>query len=136
MRKSFSVKWIGSKQPRKQRKYIANAPFHIQRDMISGHLSKELRAKYGRRSFPVRKGDVVIVMSGEFKGKKGKVELFNSKNKKVSIEGIQITKKDGSKVSVYFSPSKLLITELILDDKRRSDSIKKQEIIERIGGKK
>ena len=136
MRKSFSVKRIGSKQPRKQRKYIANAPFHIQRDMISGHLSKELRAKYGRRSFPKRKGDVVIVMSGEFKGKKGKVELFNSKNKKVSIEGIQITKKDGSKVSVYFSPSKLLITELILDDKRRSDSIKKQEIIERIGGKK
>ena len=31
-----------SKQPRKQRKFLYNAPLHVRRKIMSAHLSKEL----------------------------------------------------------------------------------------------
>jgi large subunit ribosomal protein L24 len=125
MKKQFSTKWKESGQARKQRKYLANAPLHLRRKMLSSHLSKDLRQKFGRRSFPLRKNDNVKIMSGEFKGKTGKVSVIDLKNLRIAIEGVQITKKDGSKVNAWFSPSKLMITELNLDDKKRLESIKK-----------
>ena len=91
-------------------------------------LSRELRKKHGRRSFPVRKNDIVRVMGGSFKGKTGKVNNVNLKKLKLSIEGIQRQKKDGTKVNLYFFPSKLQITELNLDDKKRLKSINKNKI--------
>ena len=119
MKKEFSKKWIGSKQPRKQRKFRYNAPLHIRRNLMSVNLVKELRKKYGKRNFPIRKGDVVKIMRGEFKNKNGKVENVNSKKMKLIIEGIYRTKKDGTKVSVKLDPSNLQIKELELNDKKR-----------------
>ena len=40
---------------RKSRKRHFNAPSHIRRKMMSAPLSKELKAKYGVRSMPIRK---------------------------------------------------------------------------------
>ncbi|MDO8459843.1 MAG: 50S ribosomal protein L24 [Nanoarchaeota archaeon] len=119
MKSSFSTAWLSSKQPRKQRKYRYNAPLHIKHKFLSAHLSKELRKKYGKRSLPLRKGDDVLVMRGSFKKKKGKLAIINLKNTKVAIEGIQRTKKDGTKVNVYFHPSILQIQSLNLDDRKR-----------------
>ena len=119
MKQSFSTQWIASKQPRKQRKYLFNAPLHLKHKFLSSHLSKDLRNKYGKRALPLRKGDEVLVMRGSFKGKKAKVSHVDLKNSKVAIEGIQISKKDGSKVDIYFYPSNLQIISLYLDDKRR-----------------
>ena len=127
MKKQFSKSWKGSRQARKQRKFTANAPQHIRQKLISAHLSKDLRAKYSRRSFQIRKGDIVKVMNGEYKGKTGKISVIDTMKLKVAIEGIQITKKEGSKANIFFQPSNLMITELIMDDKRRTDSIKKGE---------
>ena len=62
-----------SKQPRKQRKFLYNAPLHVRRKILSAHLSKELREKYKRRGFPIRKDDEVEVMRGEHKKKRGKI---------------------------------------------------------------
>ena len=42
MKKKFSNAWIGSKQPRKQRKYRHNAPLNVRNKFLSSHLSKEL----------------------------------------------------------------------------------------------
>ncbi len=131
MKRKFSTKWKASKQPRKQRKYLANAPKHIKRAMFSANLSKELRKKYNRRSFPLRKGDKVKVMRGEFKDKEGKVDSFVSRNLKVIIEGLQKTKKDGTKTNVLFSASKLQIKELNLEDKERISAIKKADSAEK-----
>ena len=50
MKRKFSKSWKSSKQPRKQRKYSANAPLHLKRKLLSVNLSKELRKKYGKRS--------------------------------------------------------------------------------------
>ena len=55
MKSQFSKSWKSSKQPRKQRKYIAKAPLHIKRKLMGVNLSKELRKKHGKRNIVVRK---------------------------------------------------------------------------------
>lgn len=111
MKKEFSTAWKASRQTRKQRKYRANAPLHIRQKFVSANISKELRVKYGR-SMPVRNGDTVKIMRGKFSGKTGKVSKVNLKRGRISVEGIQIQKKDGTKVNVYFNPSKVQITQV------------------------
>src|SRR3989338_3043371 len=112
MRSAFSTSWVSSKLPRKQRKYRYKAPLHTRHKFLSAHLSKSLREKYGKRSIPLHKGDEVLVMRGSFKKKKVKVTLVDLKGTRVSLEGIQRAKKDGAKVSVWFSPSVLQIITL------------------------
>lgn len=119
MKRKFSKSWKASKQPRKQRKYLANAPLHIRKKFVSSNLSKELRKKYDKRSLSLRKGDIVKIMRGKFKNKKGKIMRVMLKLSKVIIEGIQIKKIDGSKVDVKIEPSNLQIIELNLEDKKR-----------------
>jgi large subunit ribosomal protein L24 len=119
MKQSFSTSWQGSVQTRKQRKYRHNAPLHLKHKFLSSHLSKDLRKKYGKRALPLRKGDEVLVMRGTFAKKKAKVSSVNLKITKVALEGIQTTKKDGSKVAVLLRPSILQIISLNTDDKRR-----------------
>ena len=125
----FSTSWRTSKRPGKQRKYKANMPMHLRRRLLSANLSKELRKKYGKRSMPLRKGDVVKVMRGKFSKKTGKILAVNSKRLNVEIEGLQIKKQDGSKANVRFTPSILQITELNAEDKKRI-TIKNKEIKE------
>lgn len=119
MEKKFSKKWKASKQPRKQRKYTAEAPLHIKRKLLSVNLSKELRKKYGKRNVVVRKGDNVKIMKGKFKGKTGKILQVFTKKSKVTIEGIQVKKQDGSKANIKLHPSNLQIIELNTSDKKR-----------------
>lgn len=126
MEKEFSTQWVASKQPRKQRKYIAKAPIHLKKKLSSVGLSKELRAKYSKRSVVIRKGDEAKVMVGSFKGKQGKVVNVNTKRQIVVIEGIQRKKQDGSKVNVKLKPSNLQIIGLNVDDKRRIKTIEKK----------
>ena len=119
MKSQFSTHWRSSKQPRKQRKYQANAPLHIKHKFLSAPLSKPLRKQHGKRALPVRTGDEVLVMRGKFKKKKAKITEVNLKRTKVALENIQRAKKDGTKVNVFFHPSSLQIQTLNLDDKKR-----------------
>lgn len=118
MKNKFSSSWNSSSQARKQIKYLANAPLHIRHKLVSSNLSKELRAKLKKRSLPIRKGDNVKVLRGKFKKKTGKVSNVNLKKLRVTIEGLQRQKKDGTKVNVFFNPSKLQILELAEDKLR------------------
>ncbi len=120
MKQKFSTHWISSSQPRKQRKYAANAPLHLKVKKMSVALSKELREKYSKRSIGVRKGDSVRIVKGKFKKKEGKVSEVSLKKMKIYVEGIQVKKQDGSKSNVPFRPSNVKIIELNLDDKKRS----------------
>jgi len=119
MKKKFSTAWKSSKQPRKQRKYLVNAPLHLKRKMLSVNLSRELRKKYGKRNISVKKGDTVKIMRGKFKGKQGKIIEIKTKKQKITIEGIQTKKQDGSKVNVPIKASNLQIIELNLEDRKR-----------------
>ena len=120
MKKKFSKKWIASKQPRKQRKFLANAPIHIKKKLLSVNLSKSLRKRYSTRNLVIRKDDTVKIMRGKYKKKQGKVTAVKTKMLKIYVEGIQIKKQDGSKVPVALRPSNLQIVELNLEDKKRS----------------
>jgi len=123
MKKQFSKSWIASRQTRKQRKYRANAGFKIRHKMLSANLSEELKKRYGRRSFAIRMGDNVKIMRGEFKGKTGKISMINLKKMRVAIEGIQFTKKDGTKINSFFYPSNLQLQEFNMDDKKRTEAL-------------
>lgn len=119
MKRAFSTRWKSSKQSRKQRKYRINAPLHTRHKFLNAHLSKSLREKYGKRNLPLRKGDEVLVMRGSFKNKKAKISSINLKKLRITLENIQRSKKDGTKVNVYFHPSKIQIQSLNLEDKKR-----------------
>lgn len=125
MKQTFSTMWNASRQPRKQRKYVYEAPLHLRHRLLAAHLSKELRTKHARRSFPVTKGDKVKVMRGQYSGKEGKVERVDLKESKIFITGIERLKKDGSKSLYPITPSNLLITDLNLADQRRKDALAK-----------
>jgi large subunit ribosomal protein L24 len=134
MKKKYSPKWRASKQVRKKRKFLANAPLHIRHKILSSNLSKELRKSQKKRSLPLRKGDTVKIMRGKFKKKAGKIKAISLQKLKASIEGIQIQKKDGSKVDLWFPSSNLQITSLNLNDSRRFS--KKEKKPKQENGKK
>ncbi len=106
-------------QPRKQRKALYTAPLHIRRKIMSANLSKELRADIGKRSLPIKVGDKVQVVRGDFKGHEGKVESVDAKRYKVTVEGVTLSKPDGNAVLLPIHPSNLMIIEADLKDERR-----------------
>ncbi len=87
-------------------------------------LSKELRKKYGIRSFPVVKGDVVTIIAGSNKKSGGKVADVDHKENRVIIEGITIAKTDGKQKAFGIAPSNLQITHLDLSKIERIEKIK------------
>ena len=106
-------------QPRKQRKALYTAPLHIRRKLMSANLSKDLRADIGKRSLPIRVGDKVQVVRGDFKGHEGKVESIDAKRYKVTVEGVTLSKPHGNAVLLPIHPSNLMIIEADLKDERR-----------------
>jgi len=119
MESKFNPTWKSSTQPRKQRKYLANAPLHIRQKLVSAHLSKDLRKQYGKRSLPLRKGDEVKVVRGSQSGLKAKVSQVDLNYLRVYLEGQLREKVGGKKSPIPFRPSNLLITEAKLTDKKR-----------------
>ena len=126
MDKVWSKSWKGSKQPRKQRKYAYNLPMHLARKLLSSILSKDLRQKYGKRNIPLRVGDKVKIMVGQFKGKTGKVETVLLSSARVYVEGINMVKKDGSKVNYPLHASNLMLVEPNLDDQKRKKMLERK----------
>ncbi|ADP77662.1 LSU ribosomal protein L24P [Methanothermus fervidus DSM 2088] len=117
---------IKSKQPRKQRKFLREAPLHIRQKIMRSTLSKELRKKYKRRTVPIRRGDKVEVMRGDFKGHVGKVENVDLKRYRVYVEGVTIQKADGTSTYYPLHPSNLRIVELNLKDEKRVEMLERK----------
>ncbi len=115
-----------SRKPGKQRKALYNAPLHVKHKMLAAHLSKELRQQYGFRSLPVRKGDTVMVIRGDHKGRTGKVARVDTSKMRVYIEGITGEKMDGTKYFIPIHPSNLIITKLDLSDKARRKVVERK----------
>ena len=118
-----------SKQPRKQRKAYFQAPLHRRQKLVSAPLSRELREKYGVRRLPVRKGDKVRIMRGDFKGHENKVVRVDLKRYVIFVDGVTIQKADGTPVFRPIHPSNVMIVELNLDDPWR------KKMLERRGAK-
>ncbi len=120
MKTTFSTTWNHSKQPRKQRKFVKNAPLHIKRKvLLSAHLSKELQNQYGRRTISLRRGDKVRVLRGDFKGKTGVVDSISIVRGTIRIRGVEVVKKDGTKIMKSIPASNLEIIDISFDDPER-----------------
>lgn len=119
-------------QPRRQRKYLLKAPLHIRQKMMHTKLSDDLKRQYGIKRLSVRKGDVIKILRGDFAGHEGKVVRVSLKRIRIYVEGVTITKADGSSILRPIHPSKVEIVKLDLSDKYR------QSILNRIkeGGEK
>ncbi len=126
MKAVFSSAWQSSSKPRKQRKYVHNAPLHIKAKLMASHLSKELKKRYGTRSMRVRSGDKVKIMRGNSRGKEGKVERVLLRYGVVHITGFDRVKADGSKMMLGFQPSNLQILQIGSTDKMRKAPQKKE----------
>jgi large subunit ribosomal protein L24 len=126
MKKEFSTHWLSSKQPRKQRKYRYNAPLHIRQKMLSAHLDKALRKEYKKRSIPVRVGDEVVVMRGQYRKKSGKISAVDLKNLKIFVDSIKRKKVSGEEKQIPIDPSNVRITKLNIDDVRRRKFLKRK----------
>jgi large subunit ribosomal protein L24 len=116
---------MSSVKPSKQRKALYQAALHTKHRLMSAHLSKELRLQMKKRSIPVRKGDEVKVMRGKFTGTVGKVSTVDLVHMKVFIEGIKRKKVSGEETQVPIHPSKIMITNPIMDDNKRKEAVQR-----------
>ena len=85
-----------SSQRRKSRKAHFSAPSHLRRKIMSCHVNKDLKSKYEIRSIPVRKGDTVKIMRGNFKGREGKVTTVYRKKWAIHVDKITKEKTNGN----------------------------------------
>ncbi|MCS7107571.1 MAG: 50S ribosomal protein L24 [Acidilobaceae archaeon] len=118
-----------SSQPRKVRAALREAPLHKRQKLMTAPLSPELRDKLGIRRLPVRKGDKVRIMRGNFAGQEGTVVKVNLRRVRIFVDGVTRKKLDGTPRFVPIHPSKVMIVSLDLKDERR------KEIIERRAGR-
>ena len=118
-----------SKQARKQRKALYNAPVHVRRRNVSAHLSDELMKQTGTRSAMVIKGDTVKVLRGDegVKGVEGKVSDVNTKTGRIIVEGITMPKADGTMKARPVHSSNALIIKLDLTDPWRKEKLQRTE---------
>jgi large subunit ribosomal protein L24 len=118
-----------SSKARTQRKAQANASAHVKRKMLSAHLSDDLRAKYGKRTARVCRGDTVIVVRGnaDIRNIEGKVVNVYTKTGRVAIEGVTIKQADGTEAERPIHASNLVITKLNTEDAWRIDSLSRKE---------
>lgn len=108
-----------SSQPRKQRKYRYQAPLHIKHKFLSALLSPGLRERYGTKSVPVRVGDTVKVLRGDQKDTEGKVASVDLKGTTITVDGVTVTKSDGTEVPRPIHPSNVMITKIETKDELR-----------------
>ncbi len=119
------VKLTSSSKPSKQRYAYFNAPLHKRHAFFNARLSDELIKQYGVKKLPVRKGDVVRIMRGDWAGHEGKVVRVDYEKVRIYVEGVTLKRADGTPVYYPIHPSKVMIVKLDLSDKYR------QKIIER-----
>ncbi|MEM5814639.1 MAG: 50S ribosomal protein L24 [Candidatus Aenigmatarchaeota archaeon] len=118
---------MNSKKPGKQRKALYSAPLHARQKLMAVHLTEGLRKQLGKRNLPVRKGDEVRVVRGEHRGTAGKVEGVDLKRLKVYIENVKVKKASGKEAALPFQPSKLMLTNLAVEDKERKAAIERKK---------
>jgi len=90
---------------------------------FGSQLSAELRERHGKRSVRPRVGDTVRIVRGEFKDIEGKVTRVDSRGGAVMVEGVTREKIKGGTSPVPISSSKVVITNLALDDKIRKKKL-------------
>ncbi len=108
-----------SKKPGKVRKRMYTDPQHRQRKRLTARLVESLQDKHGKKRVPIRKGDSVLIVRGDFSDIEGKVDSVDYKASRLTIEGVDREKADGTRVLMKIPPSSVMITKLQSDKRRR-----------------
>lgn len=108
-----------SSQPRKQRKSRYQAPLHLRHKFLGALLSDDLKEKHKIKTIPVRMGDTVRILRGDHRGKEGKVAGVDLEKMTITVDGVTVTKSDGTEVPRPVHPSNVMITKLEIKDERR-----------------
>jgi large subunit ribosomal protein L24 len=114
-------------RPSKQRKTRYSAHSWKKHKFLAAPLSTELRTTYGRRSIPVRTGDTVRIVRGDFSGVEGKVSDIDTGRQRLYVEGVTREKVAGTSEKVSVHCTKVTITRLNLDDKWRANSLRESK---------
>ena len=107
---------IQSKKPRKQRKALFNYKNHQRSKLLSTRVADFLREEYGIKNLPLRVGDDVRIVKGEFKDFEGEV-IEITKNQRAKIKEAKFEKSDGTEFNPSIHISNLIITKFIKEKK-------------------
>jgi large subunit ribosomal protein L24 len=109
---------ITSRKPGKQRKALFNYQNHQRSKLLSTRLADFLREEYGIKSLPLRVGDNVRIIRGEFKDFEGEVtEIL--KNQRAKVKEAVFEKTDGTQFHPAIHVSNLIITKF--KDEKKMD---------------
>ena len=122
---------VNSKQPRKQRRALQNLKNHQVSKIFTAPLDESLQEVYGIKRIPVRVGDSVRIVRGEFVGVEGKVNSLNKKTRRLIIEECVLQKKSGENYFVPIAVSNVLITKFETEKAGKIDPWRETRIIER-----
>jgi large subunit ribosomal protein L26e len=109
-----------SSSRRKCRKAHFGAPSHLRYKLLSANLSKDLRNKYSVKSLPVRRDDEVLVVRGDYKDSKGRVNAVYRKRWCIYVDKVSETKQNGATVKIPLDPSNVVLTKLKLTPDRQA----------------
>ena len=118
---------VSSKSPRRQRKALYTADSFERHHRMAVPLSRELRARFGRRAVPVRKGDTVRVLAGSFVGREERVARINRRDYAVTLDNVTLKMADEKLKPLEIRPGHLVITRLNLSDPWRRRALKAAE---------
>jgi large subunit ribosomal protein L24 len=107
---------IKSKKPGKQRKALFNYKSHQRSKLLSTIVADFLREEYGIKSLPLRVGDDVRIVKGEFKDFEGEV-IEITDNQRAKIKEAKFEKSDGTEFNPSIHISNLIITKFIKEKK-------------------
>ena len=113
--------------PRRQRKALYTADSFERRRRMNVLLSRELRARFRRRSAPVRKGDTVRVLSGSFVGREERVARVNRRSYSVTLDNVTLKAADEKLKPLALRTGHLVITRLNHSDPWRRRALKVRE---------
>lgn len=116
--------------PRRQRKALYTADSFERRRRMTVLLSRELRARFHRRSVPVRKGDTVRVLGGSFKGREERVARIDRRDYSVTLDNVTLKTGEEKLKPLPMRPGHLVITRLNLADpwRRRALRIRDEDV--------
>ncbi|MBD3196197.1 MAG: 50S ribosomal protein L24 [Candidatus Lokiarchaeota archaeon] len=109
---------VTSKKPRKQRKALYNYKNHQRSKLLRARVADFLQEDYGIKTLPLRVGDSVRIIAGEFKDFEGEV-IEVTKNLRVKIKEAAFEKADGTEFNPSIHISKVIITKL--KDEKKMD---------------
>jgi large subunit ribosomal protein L24 len=101
---------ITSKKPKKQRKALYNFKNHERSKLLRTRLADFLQEDYGIKTLPLRVGDHVRIVKGEFKDFEGEVTEI-TKGLRVKIKEAAFEKADGTEWNPSIHHSNLIITK-------------------------